>query len=275
MKIKKGLLFVLSIIVFVLLLGMIPSCNKTPTSTTEAPADPGSEEKTGPKFVAHKGYSKNFVENTEKAFQAATNLGFYGIETDIRKTKDGFFVCNHDATVVYADDSEKKISKTTRADLLSSPIKNDKTAEDAYLCTFEKYLTACKNGNKVAVIELKDYVDEADAQKILTIIDEEYDRRKVTFISFSYASLQSIQEQDASIPLQYLSDKANDTHFERCIRDEISLDVKYTVLTEELVQDFHNAGLTVNVWTVNEESYLQIAYQNGVDYVTTDVFYED
>lgn len=275
MRFKKVLITVLSIFAIVLMLGIMPSCDKTPNTTTKPTEDPAPETKSGPKYVAHKGYSQNCVENTEKAFQAAAGLGFYGIETDIRKTKDGYFICNHDATVYYADDSDKKISMTDRAELLSQPIKNDKNDPAAHLCTFENYLKACKDGNKVAVIELKDYVNAADAQAILAIIDAKYDRRKVTFISFVYASLLSIQEEDPSIPLQYLSDKANDTHFERCIRDEISLDVKYTVLTEELVEDFHNAGLTVNVWTVNEESYLQVAYQMGVDYVTTDVFYED
>ncbi|MBO4472315.1 MAG: hypothetical protein J5765_00760 [Clostridia bacterium] len=273
MRFKRVLLAVLSIFTIVLFFGMMPSCNNSPPPT-EPSGDPGSATKSGPKFVAHKGYSQNCVENTEKAFRAAAALGFYGIETDIRKTKDGYFVCNHDATVEYADES-KKISMTDRADLLSQPIKNDKNDPAACLCTFEKYLKACKDGNKIAVIELKDYVNDVDARKILEIIDAEYDRNKVTFISFVYLSLKSIQKEDPSIPLQFLLDKNNAELVDRCIRDEISIDVKYTLLTEEMVQAFHDAGLTVNVWTVNDESILQTAYQMGVDYVTTDVFYEE
>ena len=225
--------------------------------------------------MAHRGYSHSFLGNTEGAFRAAASRGFYGIETDIRKTKDGYFVCNHDATVEYADGTTKKISTSKRSALLAQPLKNDKTSNDVYLCTFETYLQACKDGNKVAVIELKDYFDEDDVATILQIIDNEYDRKKVMFISFYYPPLMEVRKADATIGLQYLSQTEGDTLFERCITDRVSIDIRQNLLTEELVKTFHDAGLKVNVWTVNTEADLEDAMHYGVDYVTTDIFYAD
>ena len=266
MKIKKLLKFALSILTCTLLLGIVPACAR---SSSEP------EVESGPKFIAHKGFSSAHLGNTEAAFRAAAEMGFYGIETDIRKTLDGYFVCSHDATVQYADGTEKKISMTKRSALLARPIKNEMTSGDAYLCTFETYLQACKDGNKVAVIELKDFTDEYDARTILGIVDAEYDRKKVMFISFSYTSLLSVKKVDPSIELQYLSQTENDRNLEYCFRDGVSIDVKQTLLTEELVQSFHDAGLKVNVWTVNEGTDLQRAEELGVDYITTDVFCEE
>ena len=256
------------ILVIAIIPGMITGCKNTPAEPTE------QEEETGMKYVAHRGYSHSYVGNTEEAFKAAAVKGFYGIETDIRKTKDGYFVCNHDASVKYADGSEKKISATKRDALLSLPLENDKTDTPAYLCTFEKYLQACKNGNKVAVIELKDWFDENDVQEILSIIDAEYDRKNVTFISFMLLPLLYVKEADPSIPLQYLSQTENDQTFARCLQEKISIDVKYTILTSDLVKQFHDAGLKVNVWTVDDRSVLQTVTALGVDFVTTDVFCE-
>ncbi len=264
---KKSLIIAV-LILAVMLLGLIPACTRS--------SDPATieNEETGMKFVAHRGYSKRYLGNTEAAFTAAAELGFYGIETDIRKTKDGYFVCNHDATVLYADGTEKTISSTKKSTLLSKPLKNDTNNKEAYLCTFETYLQICKAGNKVAVIEFKDYFDEDDIDLILSIIDTEYDRKKVTFISFYYPPLSLVKKADPTIELQYLSQTENDNVFERCLTDRVNIDVKYTLLTQELVKTFHDAGLKVNVWTVNDGATLEKATLYGADYITTDVYYE-
>ena len=279
MKIKRFLAVLFSILFVTILLVILPACTTNRSESTEptdidAEPEPQEEKESGPKFVAHKGYSKYYLGNTEAAFRAAASKSFYGIETDIRKTKDGHYVCNHDATVRYADNTEKRISSSTLEELLAAPIENNTTDSDEYLCTFETYLRTCKEGNKVAVIELKDYFGKTDIQNILAIIDEEYDREKVSFITFIYALLPIVRHEDPDIELQYLSQTKDDPNIDLCLDSDISVDVKYTILTEEMVQSFHAAGLTVNVWTVNERSELRAVKALGVDYVTTDLFYE-
>ena len=275
-KIRKPMFFILSILIVAIILGCIPACtSKSPDSSAD-----DAESDIRPKYVAHKGYSRHAVENTEKAFQAAAQMSFYGIETDIRRTHDKAFVCNHDVEVKYADKSVLKIPSHDLDELLAKPLKNDKTSEEVYLCTFETYLAACKAGNKMAVIELKDYCDEDYMQDVLDIIDAKYDRKKVTFISFNFSSLRSVKNLDPTIKLQYLSQKKDDPIFESCLELGVSIDVrvtdvKETILTAALIKTFHDAGLTVNVWTVNQEYDLQRVTQMGVDFVTTDVFSGD
>ena len=267
MKSKKTPLLLLVILAIAFVLGILPGCTETPKADEP-------EEDSGVKFVAHRGFSHSYVDNTEESFKAAAQKKFYGIETDIRKTKDGYYVCNHDAEVKYADGTEKKIASTKLDTLLSKPLQNTKTDSDAYLCTFEKYLQACKSGNKVAVIEIKDWFDEADIQEILAIIDKEYDRKKVTFISFIFLPLLYVKEADPTIELQYLSQTEGDVTFSRCLQEKISIDVKQTILTKELVTQFHDAGLKVNVWTVDKISELETVIAAGVDYVTSNVLCE-
>ena len=263
-------LTVISIFVTAIIMSTFSACTTTPNEP---------EVETGPKYVAHRGYSQYYVDNTEESFLAAASTGFYGIETDIRKTQDGYYVCSHDDTVYYADNSSLKIADADLSELTATPLKNTKTNTDAYLCTFETYLRACKAGGKVAVIELKDYFSKNEYLNILKIVDKEYTREKITFISFSYATLKEAIKADPSIPTQYLSQTPNDTRFADCLRYNMSIDIKLSsnpeqnVVTEELVQTFHQAGLTVNVWTVDTEEDLQSAREYGVDYITTNVFH--
>ena len=274
----KNIITFILFLVLTIMIGIFPACSaSTGADKRVNPDAPDAEPaaKSGPKYIAHKGYSNRYLGNTEASFVAAANKSFYGIETDIRRTKDGHFVCNHDDSVVYADGSELKISTNYLDTLLSSPLKNDKTDKAEYLCTFETYLRACKAGKKTAVIELKDFFSKDELENILSIIDAEYDREHVWFISFSYLMLPQIKELDPSIELQYLSQTEDDPRFENCLKKGISIDVKDTILTKELVGTFHEAGLNVNVWTVNDRTVLKKVTALGVDYVTTDLFCED
>lgn len=282
-RIKHLLIGILSFLVIVITMGIIPACTSRSSSSSDNPSDldTNPETKSGPKLVAHRGYSHAYLENTETAFRAAAELSFYGIETDLHKTKDGHYVCSHNPTVKYANGAEKKIADFDRAELVSQPLKNVVTEKEEFLCTFEDYLRACKAGNKVAVIELKvekndpTFLFKKDILEILDIVDEEYDRRNVCFISFSYTPLWLLKSVDSSIETQYLSQTENDEKFDRCLEDGISIDVKQTILTQELVDTFHSAGLLVNVWTVDERSDIESVTKMGVDYITTNVFYED
>lgn len=228
--------------------------------------------KSTPQYVAHRGSSQNHLGNTEAAFLAATELPFYGIETDIRKTKDGVFVCKHDETVKYADGDEKSVSESSYADLIAKPLKNEKSDETAFLCTFERYLEICKNGGKVAVIELKEDFSEEDVLAILAAVDAVYDKSAVSVISFYFDALLRVRAADASLGLQYLSETKNDPLFERCLEEKISIDVRQSILTKKTVKTFHKAGLTVNAWTVNKAFDRNIVRIKGVDYITTDFY---
>ena len=230
--------------------------------------------KSDPRYVAHQGYSDKYLGNGEEAFLAASKMGFYGIETDIRETKDGVFVCNHDKTVKFADGDEKTVSDSTLAEL-QKPLKNGKTEGEAYLCTFERYLEICREGNKVAIIELKEICDEGKLTRLLTIVDTIYDRRKVEIIAFDYGNLERTRAIDPTITLEYLSETKKDPNFRRCLEDGIAIDVKQSILTKKLVKEFHEKGLKVNVWTLNKERDLAIVRAKQVDLVTTNLFTEE
>ncbi len=64
-----------------------------------------------PLVVAHRGASDEFPENTVAAFRAAIAAKADVVELDVRQTKDGAWLCVHDATLDRTTDAEKKLGR--------------------------------------------------------------------------------------------------------------------------------------------------------------------
>ena len=58
-------------------------------------------EKKQAQMIAHRGLSGLERENTCAAFVAAGNRSYFGIETDIHKTKGGQFIVFHDDSTLF------------------------------------------------------------------------------------------------------------------------------------------------------------------------------
>ena len=225
-------------------------------------------------YVAHRGYSISHVDSTEESFNAAIALPFYGIETDIRETADGVFVCMHDAEIAFADGTKKAVATAQYNDIKDKPLKNDKNDEVSTICTFERYLDICKAGRKVAVIELKDEFSIDQVSRMLKIIDAHYLRRKTTFIAFDYESLMNVRKLDPKIELQYLTSDKGDKNLKRCLDEDVSIDIHLSLANPSLIKKFHKKGLKVNVWTVDGDADCIRLRKMNVDYLTSNRIYK-
>ena len=68
-------------------------------------------------FFAHRASRFEFDENTLPAFKACYEKGMRGYETDIRMTKDGQLVVNHDETFTRLTGCEGKVESMTAAEI--------------------------------------------------------------------------------------------------------------------------------------------------------------
>jgi glycerophosphoryl diester phosphodiesterase len=71
------------------------------------------------KIICHRGINPGFTENTLEAFEAAVRAGVWGIEFDVRFTKDNVPVVHHDRTLKRVHGSKHAIKKITFATLRS------------------------------------------------------------------------------------------------------------------------------------------------------------
>tara|TARA_B110000495_G_C22942806_1_gene551726 strand:+ start:182 stop:1015 length:834 start_codon:yes stop_codon:yes gene_type:complete len=98
--------FVISILIFVLLLGSLLA------QETSRPS-PITNNTNQTNVVAHRGLILDAPENTIAGFRACLELGF-GFEFDVQRTKDGHLVCLHDLTVDRTTDAKGVIAEMNR-----------------------------------------------------------------------------------------------------------------------------------------------------------------
>ncbi len=261
---KKSLLKVITVLLCLPLLISAVACKN---------ADfPSNNDDT--KYIAHRGFSNANVDNTEAAYLEASTLDFYGIETDVKVTSDGYYVCNHDDTAVFEDGTELTVKESTRQELLAKKLKGA-TKDTEYMCTFERYLEICKESNKVAIIEFKTKFTNEQIEEIFSIVDSVYTLEKAEVIDFDFDQIKRAKQINDSVPYQYLIGFPNFFNIDYALKNGINLSFNKTVLNifPNYIKQAHKKGLQVGVWTVDDKQEIANFIDLGVDYVTSNEFY--
>ena len=105
---------------------------------------------------AHRGASEYAPENTMSSFYLGLQQGANGIETDIRRTKDGVLVLFHDRTLERVVGIEGTIGDYTYAELMKLRVKNAHTETEDVIIAFEDFLRYFGFRDLHFAIELKD-----------------------------------------------------------------------------------------------------------------------
>jgi len=227
-------------------------------------------------FIGHQG-SYYGAPNSEEAFlYAAETLQYQALETDVKQTKDGVFVCCHDDTF-----GGLTIANTNWADLKDVVISSSRTAGypsqygempgtgkyTAKICTLERYLEICKEYGIKAVVELKgspgiSNSDQSGMPALMELIEQEDMLDQTIFLASAYNCLIWVKQNGYDyIPCQYLVDSfASETVFNRC--KTYGLDVSGCVTygngqtenTAEWVVKYQDAGIKVSTYTFTQYS---------------------
>ena len=211
------------------------------------------------------------IENTVEAFSAAGERSYYGIEADVRRTADGKFVICHDENLKRISGNNLKVESSTFDELMKVTLYSQNKSKQGKLCELSTYISLCKSYGKQAILELKSEFTEKEVTEIVEVIDSYDYLEYVTFISFHYKNLEYIRKILRSQSVQYLFSKLSDEIVEQLVRDKIDAAISYKVLTKAALDSFHNAGLVVNCWTVDDKRVAEKLAAWGVDYITTNI----
>ena len=226
---------------------------------------------TKPCFIAHRGYSGKYLQNTEEAFIKAVEHGSGGIETDVRITKDGVLVVNHNETALFSDGTELSVSDSTFEELTSKTLYNEFTDTEIYLCTFRRYLEICRDGNMICFIEFKGHFPDEKIDEAFRMAEEVYDLKMCSLQSFELDNL--IRAHEAFPDLQIMltcSDPDEDVR--RCLELGFDIDMSYWGINKRTVEAFREKGLKVGLWTANTPEALELCRLMDVDYIESDIY---
>lgn len=222
-------------------------------------------------MIGHRGFSAKHPGNTEASFLGAIKNGSGGIETDVRMTKDGVFVVNHNDEATFFDGTELLVAESTFDELTRKPLRNTNSDETVYICTFERYLEICRDADMICFIELKGDFSDEDINRLFTLASEVYDLKKCSLQSFEFDNL--VKAHNAFPELQImLTYGKNCGDYHKCIEYGFDIDADYKVATSKMVKEFHDQGLKVGLWTANDILSLNYCRALGVDYIESDIF---
>jgi len=220
------------------------------------------------RFIAHRGFSKEEKQNTVNAFRCASTSDAYGIETDVRITKDGVFVAFHDKSTARLSGKYKIIEETYFEDVQKLKVYDGQRRHK--IPTFIEFLQNCKSGNKKAIVEIKSDLTKEQTENLIRIIESEDYLSNTVFISFNAQVLKFIREKVPSQPIQMLAMRFCKVDLEFLKEYRFGLDISHWQLTKDRVVKCHEHGIDVNCWTVNSCRRAGSLQQWGVDYITTD-----
>lgn len=227
------------------------------------------------KMIAHRGLSGLEKENTCAAFVAAgTREKYFGIETDVHRTKDGRFVIFHDDNTARVALDSMVVEETTFDTLRSlqlTDLDGARGRADLVIPTLEEYINICKRYEKTCVCELKNEFVPEDVYRIAETFQQAEYLDHVVFISFQPNNLTVLRQRYADVHAQFLLSEWKEEAMELLTSYRLGLDIQYTAVTRELVERIHGAGLDFNCWTVNTQEDGQAMVDMGVDYITTNI----
>jgi len=225
------------------------------------------------KMVAHRGLSGLERENTCAAFVAAGNRSYFGVETDIHRTADGKYIVIHDDDTKRVAGVELSVEGTD-FDTLRAVHMTDKQGfprADLVFPSLEEYIQICKQYDKTCVLEIKNHFEPEDIGNVIEIIRGMDWLDRTIFISFDLPNMLCIREKLPQQKAQYLVCEFGDDLLDILTKNKLDLDIHHKAVTPENVKACHDAGIEVNVWTVDTVEDAQRVIACGVDYITSNI----
>lgn len=212
-----------------------------------------------PEIIAHRGASRERLENTIPAFQRAIDLGADGVELDVHVTRDGTVVVHHDP-VIRGTSSDATVAGRPIPELTTAEVASFRLADGGPVPTLLE-VAALLRDHLTLYCELK---GEGTAAASLDVLRpgggrcavHSFDHRMIAAAALLAPSvargvLEVSRHVDAASSLQSAS-----------ARDLWQM---IDFIDDELVHQVHAAGGRVIAWTANDPGAVERLAALGVD----------
>ena len=220
--------------------------------------------------IGHRGACAYAPENAKSSFDKALSLGVDGLETDIRRTKDGILVLFHDDTLDNKSSLKGAIQDYTYEELIRADFGSWFSQEFSgeHILRLNEFLSIY--GGRVHLsLEIK--ATDIEEQLLDEIRRAHLVKDDYMITAFELTSLIQIRKLDQTVSLGYLVGDCKKDTVHTCLENRIdAICPRATSLNEHDVQYAHNNGLFVRAWGVADEELMKKAYNAGVDGMTID-----
>ncbi len=218
------------------------------------------------KIVAHRAGGTMASENSIEGLYKAIEHGCYAAEIDVQRTKDGYYIINHDNDFARLTGVAKTPQEMTLAEIKELKIQDTTgNGQELEVPTFEEMLDVTKGKIKLFV-ELKGG-DQQMVDDLVRIIREHDCVEDTALVSLNY---DEINYAETNYP-----EFETGTLFFASLGDVSKLNCDVIVMEEESAIDINiysiqKAGKQAMVWTVNTEEGMYKFLDSTIDGVVTD-----
>jgi glycerophosphoryl diester phosphodiesterase len=230
-----------------------------------------------PRIIAHRGGGLLAPENTLAGLRISRNLGFEGVEFDVKLTEDGTAVLMHDDTLERTTDGRGPVidrSYKELADLDAGGwFGNEYIGEP--VPSFAAAISLCQELDLWANIEIKPNPgqERETGEVVARMVKMLWSGAETPPLlsSFSALSLEAAAVEAPEFPRGLLVSRLPENWHALMQRLQcVSLHASYRHLDEKRVKAVHDAGYGVLVYTVNESELALDLLAWGVDALVTD-----
>lgn len=219
-------------------------------------------------LIAHRGGGNLASENSAEGVKEAVIHHCYGTETDIQRTKDGYYIINHDDTFKRMAGVKKAAQDMTLEEIKALNVR-DTTGNGGFvkIPTLEEFLDS-GDGEIHYFLELKGATaDRQMADDVVRLVKEKGLEDDATIISLKYDLIDYVEntypEMDTGVLFFLGTGDLEKLNCDMLIVEEgMASDVMYSMA--------HDADKKVTVWTVNTYDGLYDFLDEAIDGVITD-----
>lgn len=226
--------------------------------------------------LAHRGFSRDGLENSLAAFAAAVELGFTHLETDAHATSDGVAVALHDASLdrttdahgLVADLPWREVSRARIGGLEPVPLLED------VLGTWPHVRVNVDVKAPAAAAAVAAVVERTRAHDRVCVASFSRARRRATLARLTRPVTTSAAPAEiagflAAARLRSRRGAVAALRAVDCLQVPVAAG-PLTVVDRATVRAAHAAGRQVHVWTVNDTAEMTRLLDLGVDGLVTD-----
>ncbi len=246
-----------------------------------------------PLVIAHRGNQALFPENTLSSLEDAAKLGVDVLEVDARLTSDDHLVVFHDETLERTTNGSGPLSQYSLKQLkdldagyhfspdngISHPFRGKKMEIPTLREVFTKFTNIplnidIKNPQSVAVTALVSLIEEYERED-LVIIGSFHDHQIRNFRKLKPDVLTAAGPKEIKNFLYTMKFRLTKLLRPKYNVFEVPLTVErkkrsFGLVTPKFIQKSHDKGISIMVWTVNNQKIMKKLIQNGVDGIFTD-----
>lgn len=229
-----------------------------------------------PLFIGHRGFTPVAPENSLPSFEAAGKRGFWAIETDVHKTRDGVLVCCHNASMLkmYGEDiviEENDLSEIMKLRLCRGNGLSDYSEDELRIPLFSEYIDICKKYGAVPFIESKAMI----AEEILDYVKKEDLIEYSVFSSVSFEHIKAAAEVNKDVFLHHIF---SNEEYARILAERGNCGLSYnypdlSLLPEGLIEFTHDLGVKVCLRAGDTVEKCFEMLDLGLDYIPTNKIY--